>query len=92
MNGRRYLPRLQRSPLFQERRDSVKPKEVLLLMPASRLRQDGPPAGNSCGALPKDQLTSTNAAKIRWPSSTFLFLKPDQDSAAGLMRTLLVDS
>lgn len=37
----------------------------LLLMPASSLRQDGPPAGNSCGSLPKDQLTSTNAAKIR---------------------------
>ena len=37
----------------------------LLLMAVSRLRQDGPPDGNSCSPLPEDQLTSISAAKIR---------------------------
>lgn len=37
----------------------------LLLMPASGLRQDGPPVGNSRSSLPKDQLTSISAAEIR---------------------------
>lgn len=39
--------------------------QQLLLMPVSGLRQDGPPDGSSCSSLPKDQITSISAAKIR---------------------------
>lgn len=43
----------------------------LLLMPLSSLRQDGPPVGNSCSSVPKDQLTSIIGCKDKMWNTIF---------------------